>query len=98
MNFLLAALTVLRTDQVIEKSKSHRNRVKLLERGKDLTLVQVRTIASTVKLTELHANHMDSESAPSVYRVHGHSGKPKYKAENSKTIGQKSYRCEKSGI
>ena len=37
-------------DHVIEKSKSHRNRVKLIERGKDLPLVhcRVRTIASTV--------------------------------------------------
>ena len=53
-------------DQVIEKSKSQRIRGKLLERGTDMALVQIRTIASTVKLTELHANHMDSESAPSV--------------------------------
>ena len=53
-------------DQVIERSKSHRIRVKLLERGTDMALVQIRTIASTGKLTELHANHMDSESAPSV--------------------------------
>ena len=53
-------------DQVIYKSKPHRIRVKLHERWKDLTLLLVRTLASTVKLTDLQANHMDSESAPSV--------------------------------
>ena len=53
-------------DQVIDKSKSYRIRVKLLERWKDLTLLLVRTLAYTVKLTDLHLNHMNSESAPSV--------------------------------
>ena len=53
-------------DQVIDKSKSYRIRVKLLERWKDLTLLLVRTLASTVMLTDLHLNHMNSESAPSV--------------------------------
>ena len=53
-------------DHVIDKSKSYRIRVKLLERWKDLTLLLVRTLASTVKLRDLHANHRDSESAPSV--------------------------------
>ena len=53
-------------DQVIDKSKSYRIRLKLLERWKDLTLLLVRTLASTVMLTDLHLNHMNSESAPSV--------------------------------
>ena len=53
-------------DQVIDKSKSYRIRVKLLERWKDLTLLLVRTLASTVMLTDLHLNHMNSESALSV--------------------------------
>ena len=43
-----------------------------------------------------NGKHMDTESEPSVNRLHGHSGKPKYKAENSKTTDQK-YRCGKSG-
>lgn len=47
--------------------------IKVLERGKDLTLEQVRTIASTPEMTELYAKHMDTESAPSVNRVHGRS-------------------------
>ena len=48
-------------DQVIDKSKSYRIRVKLLERWKDLTLLLVRTLASTVMLTDHHLNHMNSE-------------------------------------
>jgi hypothetical protein len=41
--------------QVIEKCRSHRILAKLLERGKDLTLEKLQTIASTVEMTEAQA-------------------------------------------
>ena len=86
-------------DQVIEKCRSHRIRAKLLERGKDLTLEQLRTIASTMEMTEAQAKHMDTETAPSVNRIHGTGSKPKHKVETVKTDkhDKKCFRCGKQG-
>lgn len=48
-------------DQVIEKCWSHKTRAKLLKKGKDITLEQLRTIASTYEMTEAQARRMDTE-------------------------------------
>ena len=46
-------------DQVIEKCSSHHLRRKLLERGRDLTLVQLQTIARALEASEQQANRME---------------------------------------
>ena len=46
-------------DQVIEKCSSHHLRRKLLEKGKDLTLVQLQTIARVLEASEQQANRME---------------------------------------
>ena len=45
-------------DQVIEKCKSHKIRSKLLIRGQELTLDDLRTIAATVELTDKQTRQM----------------------------------------
>ena len=47
-------------DQVIEKCKSHKIRSKLLIRGQELTLDDLRTIAATVELTDKQTRQMDA--------------------------------------
>ena len=47
-------------DQVIEKCRSHKIRTKLLIKGHDLTLDQLRTIATTVEMTDKQVKEMDS--------------------------------------
>ena len=50
-------------DQVIEKCRSHKLRVKLLEKRHDLTLKNLRLIASTVERVQDQATHMDIPTA-----------------------------------
>ena len=47
-------------------------------------------------MTEVQAKHMDTETAPSVNRIHGNNGKQKRKGENVKS-DKKCYRCGKQG-
>lgn len=88
-------------DQVIEKCRSHKIRAKLLEKGKDLTLEQLRTIAATFEMTEAQARHMDTELVASINKIHGRgpkTDKPKRtgRFENRK-YGNKCFRCGREG-
>ncbi|XP_060076193.1 uncharacterized protein K02A2.6-like [Ylistrum balloti] len=47
-------------DQIIEKCKSHKLRTKCLEKGKELTLDQLRTIAATMEMADVQAKKMES--------------------------------------
>ena len=47
-------------DQVIEKCRSPKIRARLLEKGDDLTLDQLRTIAATIELTESQTRQMNA--------------------------------------
>ena len=51
-------------DQVIEKCKSHKHRTSLLERGRDLTFDQFKTIAQDLESSENHAKSMENPSGP----------------------------------
>ncbi|XP_071501987.1 uncharacterized protein [Diadema antillarum] len=56
-------------DQVIEKCRSPKIRARLLEKGDDLTLDQLRTIAATIELTESQTRQMTQ--APQLSSQHG---------------------------
>uniref|UniRef100_A0A8W8NRV4 CCHC-type domain-containing protein n=1 Tax=Magallana gigas TaxID=29159 RepID=A0A8W8NRV4_MAGGI len=76
-------------------------RAKLLEKGKDLTLEQLRTIAATFEMTEAQARHMDTELVASINKIHGRGAKtdkPKRtgRFENRK-YGNKCFRCGREG-
>lgn len=88
-------------DQVIEKCRYHKIRAKLLEKGKDLTLEQLRTIAATFEMTEAQARHMDTELVASINKIQGRgpkTDKPKRtgRFENRK-YGNKCFRCGREG-
>lgn len=73
----------------------------MLEKGKDLTLEQLRTIAATFEMTEAQARHMDTELVASINKIHGRgpkTDKPKRtgRFENRK-YGNKCFRCGREG-
>ncbi|XP_062578034.1 uncharacterized protein K02A2.6-like [Saccostrea cucullata] len=82
-------------DQVIEKCRSHKIRAKLLEKGKDLTLEQLRTIAATFEMTETQARHMDTEIVASVNRIQGH--REKTDKQKHRFQDKKCFRCGREG-
>ena len=85
-------------DQVIEKCRSHKLRVKLLEKGHDLTLENLRLIASTVERVQDQAKQMEGQSpmVESVHRVTNKGARPKFQPRQSaKPKG--CFRCGKVG-
>ena len=85
-------------DQVIEKCRSHKLRVKLLEKGHDLTLENLRLIASTVERVQDQAKQMEGQSpmVESVHRVTNKGARPKSQPrQNAKPKG--CFRCGKVG-
>ncbi|XP_062578525.1 uncharacterized protein LOC134240455 [Saccostrea cucullata] len=82
-------------DQVIEKCRSHKIRAKLLEKGKNLTLEQLRTIAATFEMTETQARHMDTEIVASVNRIQGH--REKTDTQKHRFQYKKCFRCGREG-
>ena len=86
-------------DQVIEKCRSHKLRTRLLEKGPDLTLDDVRTIARTLEGAEKHAREMEGAygqgtNTASVNRVQQRKFTPR--SQGAKP-GGKCFRCGREG-
>ena len=90
-------------DQVIEKCKSHKIRSKLLIRGQELTLDDLRTIAATVELTDKQTRRMDAGAHES--QAHGASASVNAVQHGTRTARPgththqhgKCFRCGRSG-
>lgn len=88
-------------DQVIEKCRSHKLRVKLLEKGETLTLDQLRMIAKTMESVNEQAKQMENKSSMSpaasgVNRVREFKGTQSKQAKTG-NASDGCFRCGKMG-
>lgn len=85
-------------DQVIEKCLSNHLRRKLLERGRDLTLAHLQTLARAMETSERQATNMAAggQQSQSVNFVKSGARPKQHKQQHDKT-DMRCYRCDNTG-